>query len=410
MKKRKHNLPSGWKRVRLKEIAIPINDKVGNNTIETLSISAGVGFVNQAKKFGRELSGKQYENYIVIKKGDFSFNKGNSKKFPYGCIYLLKNRDIAAVPNVFYSFNIPDQNRYFFEQLFIGGVLNHQLNKLINTGVRNDGLFNLYESDFYNCSIPLPPLPEQQKIAEILSTADKLIAVKEKLIAAKQKQKRYLMQQLLTGKKRLPGFSGEWRTINLEEACTGFQYGINASATNYNGKDKYLRITDINENTREFSADNITSPNGVLSDEYLLNNRDIVFARTGASVGKTYLYNGNDGRVYFAGFLIRCTVKETFNTRYIYYNTFTDGYTEWVSITSMRSGQPGINAEELRKFEFPIPSSDEQSAITAVLTTADKEIELLTKELEQQKQMKKFLMQQLLTGKIRVKGRVQHED
>jgi restriction endonuclease S subunit len=213
-------LPKGWKIVKLKKIVTPIDEKAGDKILETLSISAGIGFVNQAEKFGKELSGAQYVNYTVIKKGDFSFNKGNSKKFPYGCIYRLKDRDIAAVPNAFFSFCIKDQCDEFFEQLFISGYLNHQLNKVINTGVRNDGLFNLYKNDFYNCTVPIPPPHEQQAIAEILITADKLITAKERLIATKQKQKQWLMQNLLTSKIHLQGFGEKWKKIPFSELFT----------------------------------------------------------------------------------------------------------------------------------------------------------------------------------------------
>ena len=164
-----------WDCVRLNQIAEPITKIVGNGTYETLSISAGIGFVNQAKKFGKELSGKQYEKYTVLNRGDFSYNKGNSKSYPQGCIYRLKDRETAAVPNVFESFKIKKESPDYYEQLFTSGYLNKQLSKKINYGVRDNGLLNLTEKDFYSCYVPHPPIAEQQKIAEILMQCDKLI-------------------------------------------------------------------------------------------------------------------------------------------------------------------------------------------------------------------------------------------
>ena len=122
--------PSHWCLAELREIAQPITETAGARKIETVSISAGIGFVNQAEKFGKELSGKQYEKYTVLHRGDFSYNKGNSNLFPQGCIYRLNNREIAAVPNVFESFRIIIGDPNYYEQLFLFGFLNKGLARL----------------------------------------------------------------------------------------------------------------------------------------------------------------------------------------------------------------------------------------------------------------------------------------
>ena len=88
--------------VSLKSLVTPIEQKAGGNNFPVLSITAGIGFVSQKEKFGKNIAGAQYSKYIVIKQGDFSYNKGNSKTYPHGCIYCLENYDSAAVPNVFY--------------------------------------------------------------------------------------------------------------------------------------------------------------------------------------------------------------------------------------------------------------------------------------------------------------------
>lgn len=97
-------LPNEWTSRPLSSIVEEITETAGTRKIETVSISAGVGFVNQAEKFGKELSGKQYEKYTVLHRGDFSYNKGNSNLYPQGCIYRINDRTEAAVPNVFESF------------------------------------------------------------------------------------------------------------------------------------------------------------------------------------------------------------------------------------------------------------------------------------------------------------------
>lgn len=189
-----------WKNVRLRNATERIVEQVGERDIEVLSISANIGFVNQAEKFGRQIAGAQYRKYTVLHRHDFSYNKGNSKNYPQGCIYPLEDRDIGAVPDVFISFRFKNECNYmFYKQLFLHGYLNKQLYRLINFGVRNDGLLNINEKEFYNVTIPLPPLPEQEAIAEILSTADEELSLLEQELEQEKLRKKALMQMLLTG-------------------------------------------------------------------------------------------------------------------------------------------------------------------------------------------------------------------
>ena len=200
-KKRLPGFSGEWKRVKLSEIATPLKRKVDNKYYEVLSITAGVGFVNQAEKFGKEIAGEQYNHYTLLFKTEFSYNKGNSKKYPQGCIFPLEDREKAAVPNVFISFGLNPCLCWFkfYKFLFESGALNKQLFRVINSGVRNDGLLNINSDDFFNCMILVPEYNEQTAIAEILSTADKEIELLKKDIEQEKLKKKSLMQLLLTG-------------------------------------------------------------------------------------------------------------------------------------------------------------------------------------------------------------------
>lgn len=164
---------------------------------------------------------------------------------------------------------------------------------------------------------------------------------------------------------RFKGFSEAWVDSDLKSFSDSFSYGLNASAVKFDGVNKYLRITDIDEKSRRFDYCQLTSPNADLSksDNYLLKNGDIVFARTGASVGKTYIYNEQDGKVYFAGFLIRASINHKASAQFIFQNTQTHEYARFVATTSQRSGQPGINAKEYGEYRLLSPSEPEQTQI-----------------------------------------------
>jgi len=131
-------------------------------------------------------------------------------------------------------------------------------------------------------------------------------------------------------KLRFPGFEGEWELKIIGDLTQDVSYGMNSAAIEFDGINKYFRITDIDVESRMFVPNPLTSPNGELEDKYLLKMRDIVFARTGASVGKCYLYNDSDGKLYYAGFLIKFSIIEDAEPYFIYSYTFGGNYMKWV--------------------------------------------------------------------------------
>lgn len=157
----------------------------------------------QSDKFARDMAGRSVERYIELREGEFAYNKGNSQTAPYGCIFRL-DRSAALVPFVYFCFALKkglDPN--FYAHLFAAGTLNHQLSRLINSGVRNDGLLNLNVDDFFGCKVPVPPIDEQERIALALTAAKHELALLDREIDALQRQKRGLMQKLLTGEWRI---------------------------------------------------------------------------------------------------------------------------------------------------------------------------------------------------------------
>lgn len=188
-----------------------------------------------------------------------------------------------------------------------------------------------------------------------------------------------------------------WKQRKLGELASSFEYGLNAAAKEYDGENKYIRITDIDDNTHEFLTDNLTSPDIELTgaDNYKLTEGDILFARTGASVGKSYIYKNSDGLVYYAGFLIRARIKEEYDTEFVFQNTLTDRYNKYIAVTSQRSGQPGVNAQEYAEFEIKVPKKEEQTKIGTYFRNIDNLITLHQRKCDEAKKLKKCMLQKM---------------
>ena len=170
-----------------------------------------------------------------------------------------------------------------------------------------------------------------------------------------------------------PFYTFSWEQRKLSEMCGTFEYGLNAAAKEFDGKNKYIRITDIDDVSREFLLSDLSSPDICLDgmSKYLLSSGDVVFARTGASVGKTYIYRENDGIVYFAGFLIRAKVNQDNDAEFVFQSTLSPSYEKYIRITSQRSGQPGVNAQEYSEYDLFAPSKEEQQRIGHFLRGID---------------------------------------
>ena len=238
-------------------------------------------------------------------------------------------------------------------------------------------------------------LEEQKKISSLLYLLDQRAAIQSKIIEALKKYKRGVMSVLLSSKDN-PYYSSEtWEEVSLGDVASGFEYGMNAAATNYDGSHKYIRITDIDDSSHLYIQNELVSPEGQAEEKYRVQENDILFARTGASVGKSYCYQQSDGNLYYAGFLIRINVNSGVDCGYVFQNTLTEAYKRWVVLESARSGQPGINAEQYKQYRFLLPPIETQKKISLLASNLDDLIckgKILLSQLEQ---VKTSLLQQL---------------
>lgn len=273
--------------------------------------------------------------------------------------------------------------------------------------------------------LEIPNLPHQRKIAKILNTADAVIEKTNAAIAKYRTIKQGMIQDLFTrginlqtGELR-PAYNDaphlyketelgwipkDWEVQPFSDLVFGKGvYGINAAAINYDpAKYAYLRITDISENGY-FIPEGRKSVEHPEVRNFLLSEGDIVFARTGNSTGKTYLYDEKDGKLVFAGFLIKFHPNPNdLLPGFIKFYTETYWYWNWVEIYSARTGQPGINGNEYGKLPLPTPTITEQNLIVKKLNSINKKIESENKTLSKHQSLKKGLMQDLLSGRVEV--------
>lgn len=193
---------SGEHEVPLREVSERVTRKSDGAPHTVMTISAKTGFVAQADKYRRDMAGASVANYILLRRGDFAYNKGNSLSYPQGCIYALKS-DSALVPNVYYSFSLrPGMNSSYYEHFFASGALNRQLAQRITSGVRGNGLLNLNADEFFGVKVPVPDLAAQNAAADALNAGARRIELLQRNVELLSTQKRGLMRRLITGQVR----------------------------------------------------------------------------------------------------------------------------------------------------------------------------------------------------------------
>ena len=199
---------------------------------------------------------------------------------------------------------------------------------------------------------------------------------------------------------RFPEFSGEWKMATFGDIAKGFDYGMNAAAKSFDGNNKYIRITDIDEVSSQYLYDDVVSPDGELEDRYLVKENDILLARTGASTGKSYLYRNSDGKLYFAGFLIRANIYKH-NSYFVFSQLHTLRYKKWISVMSARSGQPGINSQEYASFPVYTTSLQEEDKIATFLKLLDERITTQNKIIDKLQSLIKGIVYQAKIDGVR---------
>ena len=260
----------------------------------------------------------------------------------------------------------------------------------------------LYNGMIRKTQISIPLLSEQKNIVTIIAAQDKIIELKEKLLAEKQQQKKYLMQQLLTGKKRLPGFSDKWRKVRLHQIVERL------TRRNTVGNRNVLTISAqfglINQG--EFFNKTVASDDK--SNYFLLEKGDFAYNKSYSNgypfgaIKRLSLYdNGIVSPLYICFHMLDNKNSAIYLEQYFEAGLMNREIQAFAQEGARNHGLLNISVEDFFNSKIQVPTLEEQTAIAEVLSTADHEIDLLQKDIEQEKQKKKALMQLLLTGIVR---------
>ena len=312
---------------------------------------------------------------------------------------LLGTKMITAVDCTIVR-TAPDMSNKFLVQYLSSQAYFDDVNTCLAGGTRQ----RISRGNLANFNVPIPvKKSEQDAIGMFFGYLDNLITLHQRKFEKLTNVKKSMLEKMFpqNGSSypeiRFKGFTDPWEQRKLSEMCGTFEYGLNAAAKEFDGKNKYIRITDIDDVSREFLLSDLSSPDICLDgmSKYLLSSGDVVFARTGASVGKTYIYRENDGIVYFAGFLIRAKVNQDNDAEFVFQSTLSPSYEKYIRITSQRSGQPGVNAQEYSEYDLFAPSKEEQQRIGHFLRGIDHLITLHQRELEKLQNIKKSMLEKM---------------
>ena len=393
------NLPSGWKVVRLGEISSRVTRRNQDNRCQNvLTISAQSGLINQTDFFNKQVASKDLSNYILLKKGEFAYNKSYSTGYSFGAFKRLKfyEEGVASPLYIYFKFN-DDVCSDFFEFYFDAGQANRQIKDIVQEGARNHGLLNLSIDDFFNIKIRMPNLDEQKKIAEILSTWDEAINLTINLIESKKQFKKALMQNLLTAKICFPQFKDEWKETKLGEIC---DISAGTSKSRFIGDGKFY-IVDMGSITQDGLL-NLTKTTNLSQD--FLDFGDLVMPKDdiggGKIIGKVAVID-KDNTYVLSDHIFR--IKTTENSNFLAYLINSDLINKKIRREVSGTAQLGLSKRTIENLKIKLPNLKEQQKIAEVLTACDDEINLLNLKLENLKKQKQGLMQKLLSGKVRAR-------
>lgn len=387
-------VPVEWETVKLKTISKHSTEK--NKDLkyhETYTNSATQGIIKQTDYFDKQISNNEnIDGYYVVKHNDYVYNPRISVSAPCGPIRKSHFSETGVMSPLYTIFRLNDEyeDNEYIEHYFNSPFWHRYMSSVANYGARHDRM-NITNDDLFNMPIPFPPLPEQQKIAEILSTQDKLIELQERKINQLKTLKKGYLQKMFPKKGckypelRFKGFTNPWEQREVKELCS-------ISTGKSNTQDK------IDEGEYPFY---VRSPIVERSNKYLYDEEAVLTVGDGVGTGKVFHYVNGKYDLHQRCYRMYAFSDEL-NAKY-FYHTFSHLFYKRVMAMTAKTSVDSVRLEMISDMEIPTPTIAEQEKVGAFFTNLDHLITLHQRKLDEEKQKKKALMQLLLTGKVRVK-------
>jgi type I restriction enzyme S subunit len=400
-----------WEKKELRKVAAILNKKAGSNKYRLMSITAGVGLVSQLEKFGREIAGAQYKNYLVIEKNDFAYNKSATKEYPEGFIGMYSGNEPGAVPNSIFTCFRVDTNTVlpkYLDYLFMANLHGKWLKTFITVGARAHGSLNIDDNDLLALPVPFPKgdhfLREQQKIADCLASLDELITLEAQKLDTLKTHKKGLMQQLFPAegetlpKLRFPEFrnAGEWM-------CGGLSSCLE-KVIDYRGKappKSAIGIPLITAKNVRFGWLDMSCDEYIEADKYenwmskgVPKAGDILFT-TEAPLGNVALFPSTGKFALGQRIITLRTRTKKCLPEFLFHSLLGPRMQNEIDFHSTGSTAKGIKSSVFVDLSFCYPEISEQQKIADCLTSLDDLITAQTQKLAALKTHKKGMMQQL---------------
>lgn len=404
-------MPEGWKKVPLEKVAeirsgvamgrAKLKDPVTLPYLRVANVQDGHIDLSEVKEISIE---RDKIERFSLKKGDVLMNEGGDfDKLGRGDVWLGQIEPCLHQNHVF----AVRPNQDTMDSFFLAALAASHYGKtyFLRCAKRSTNLASINSTQLKKFPALVPPLNEQKKIAQILSTWDKAITTTEQLLANSQQQKKALMQQLLTGKKRLLDdngvrFSGEWKKVKLGSVADMNSGGTPKSSVEeyYGGDIPWVSIADMTKHGKWIvSTEKHLTPIGLENSSARIYPKNTILYAMYASIGECSI-----AKVPLSSSqaILGIRPKDSLDFEYLYF--FLSSLKEKMKLQGQQGTQSNLNAGMVKDFTIILPSVEEQQKIAAVLSSADQEISALQQKLDALKQEKKALMQQLLTGKRRV--------
>lgn len=358
--------------------------------LPVLTISAKQGWMTQSNRFSSVIAGAEKKKYTLLKKGNLSYNHGNSKIAPFGTVFMLKTYSEALVPKVYHSFKAKkDINPYFLEVYFQTRKMDPQLRKYISSSARIDGLLNITYSWFEQVRLFLPNIEEQNKLEKLFDILNKHIELQQR----KLEQLKTIKQELI---KRV--FSNHnWETVRFKDIVQlnrGLTY--HPSDITNNAGVRVLRSSNIQNSKLVYNHDDVFVKKNITDPQHSLRQYDILITAANGTVslvGKHALYLYDDEN-QAGGFMILLHAKNPF---FINCLLDSDWYKRQLArlITGGNGSIGNLKISDLQKTLVKIPKDSIQQSIGTTFYKLDQKIELKEKKVINLNNLKQFLLQNM---------------